>query len=68
MIFKNSVRTSKKTQRVSMTAINWLMLFKEIIAVNFENYTKHKYILWEKGKLYIVKAGDKRSYHWALKG
>jgi hypothetical protein len=33
------VRTSK-TQRVSMTTINWLMLFKEIIAVYSENYTK----------------------------
>jgi hypothetical protein len=28
--FKNPVRTSKETQRVSMTTINWFMLFKEI--------------------------------------
>jgi hypothetical protein len=31
MKFKNSVRTSKKTQHYTITKINWLMLFKEII-------------------------------------
>jgi hypothetical protein len=30
IIFKNSVPTSKKTQSVSITKINWLMLSKEI--------------------------------------
>jgi hypothetical protein len=33
MIFKNSVRTAKKTQLITITKINWLTLFKEIIAV-----------------------------------
>jgi hypothetical protein len=33
IIFKNSVRTSKRTPHFTITKINWLMLFKEIIAV-----------------------------------
>jgi hypothetical protein len=40
-LLKNSVLTSKKTQPASMTTINWLMLFREIIAVYSENHTKH---------------------------
>jgi hypothetical protein len=32
MLFKNSVRTSKRTPHFTITKINWLMLFKEIIA------------------------------------
>jgi hypothetical protein len=42
MLFKNSVRTAKKTQ-VTVTKINRLTLFKEIIAVYSGYYTKHKY-------------------------
>jgi hypothetical protein len=41
IIFKNSVRTAKKTQHFTITKINWLTLFKEIIAVYSENHTKH---------------------------
>jgi hypothetical protein len=33
IIFKNSVRTSKRTPDFTITKNNWLMLFKEIIAV-----------------------------------
>jgi hypothetical protein len=33
MLFKNSVRTSKKTPHFTITKINWLTLFKEIITV-----------------------------------
>jgi hypothetical protein len=40
MSFKNSVRTSKRTPHFTITKINFLMLFKEIIAVCSENYTK----------------------------
>jgi hypothetical protein len=40
IIFKNSVRTAKKTQYFTITKINWLTLFKEIIAVYSENHTK----------------------------
>jgi hypothetical protein len=42
MTFKNSVRTAKKTPHFTITKINWLTLFKEIIAVYSENHTKHK--------------------------
>jgi hypothetical protein len=40
MLFKNSVRTSKRTPNFTITNIKWLMLFKEIIAVYSENYEK----------------------------
>jgi hypothetical protein len=40
MLFKNPVRTSKKTLHFTITNINWLMLFKEIIAVYTENHKK----------------------------
>jgi hypothetical protein len=40
--FKNSVRTAKKAPHFTITKINWLTLFKEVIAVYDENYTKHK--------------------------
>jgi hypothetical protein len=40
IIPKNSVRTSMKTQQFTITEINWLMLFKEIISVYSENNTK----------------------------
>jgi hypothetical protein len=45
IIFKNSVRTAKETHHFTITKINWLTLFKEIIAVYSENHTKHKYKL-----------------------
>jgi hypothetical protein len=40
MIFKNSVRTAKKTPHFTITTINWLTVFKEIIAVYSENRTE----------------------------
>jgi hypothetical protein len=40
MIFRNSVHTAKKTQRVSITETNSLILFKEVIAFCFENHVK----------------------------
>jgi hypothetical protein len=40
MLFKNSVRTSKRTPHFTITKINWLTLFKEIIDVYSENHTK----------------------------
>jgi hypothetical protein len=40
MLFKNSVRTSQRTPHFTITKINWLTLFKEIIAVYRENHTK----------------------------
>jgi hypothetical protein len=41
IIFKNSVRTAKKAQLFTITKINWLTLFKEIIAVYSEKHTKY---------------------------
>jgi hypothetical protein len=40
IIFKNSVRTSKRTPHFTITKINWLMLFKEIMHVYSKNHTK----------------------------
>jgi hypothetical protein len=40
MLFNNSDRTSKRTQHSTITKINRLMLFKEIVAVYNENHTK----------------------------
>jgi hypothetical protein len=40
MLFKNSVRTSKRTPHFTITKINWLMLFKEVVAVYSDNHTK----------------------------
>jgi hypothetical protein len=40
MLFKNPVRTSKRTPHFTITKINWLTLFKEIIAVYSENHAK----------------------------
>jgi hypothetical protein len=40
IIFKNSVPTSKKIQYFSITKINWLMLFREIIPVYPKNNMK----------------------------
>jgi hypothetical protein len=40
LIFKNSVRTSKRTPYLTITWIKWLTLFKEIIAVHIEYQTE----------------------------
>jgi hypothetical protein len=40
MLFKNSVRTTKRTPHFTITEINWLMLFKEIIAVYSQKQKK----------------------------
>jgi hypothetical protein len=47
IIFKNSVRTENKTQHLTVTKINWLTLFKEIIAVYCENH-RNSQTLWTK--------------------
>jgi hypothetical protein len=48
MVFKNSVRTAKKTPHFTVTKINRLTLFKEIIAVYSESQTEHIYTLGKK--------------------
>jgi hypothetical protein len=40
ILFKNSVRTSKRTPTFTITKINWLIPFKERIAVYRENHSK----------------------------
>jgi hypothetical protein len=40
MLFKNPVRTSKRTPHFTIAKINRLMLFKEVIAVYSEKHTK----------------------------
>jgi hypothetical protein len=40
MLIKNSVRTSKRTPHFTIKKINWLIPFKEIIAVYSENEAK----------------------------
>jgi hypothetical protein len=62
MLFKNPIRTSKRTPHFTITKINWLTLFKEIIIVYSENHTKQTVVLL------IVKAGGTYNYHSALKG
>jgi hypothetical protein len=54
MLFKNSVRTSKRTPYFTITKINWLMKFKEIIAVYIDSesnetqkYKKESYGLFK---------------------
>jgi hypothetical protein len=69
MLFKNTVRTAKKTQLFTITNINWLTLFKEIIAVYFENNIKPTNTFREQNaELPITKAGGTYSYHCAFKG
>jgi hypothetical protein len=62
---KNSVRTSKKTPHLTITKINWLTPFKEIIPVYTENH-KNPYI--QNASLLIVKVSGEHSYRSALKG
>jgi hypothetical protein len=44
MLFKNPVRTSKRTPHLTITKINWLTLIKDTIPFYTENRTKtYKY-------------------------
>jgi hypothetical protein len=52
--FKHSVGTSRKTQPVTVTKINWLMLFKGIIDVYSDNHMKGVNVLCEKGQNYLL--------------
>jgi hypothetical protein len=65
MLFKNSVRTSKRTLHFTITKINSLTLFKEMIAVYSESrkeqinrYCGHYAVLLN------VKVGGTYTYHW----
>jgi hypothetical protein len=47
------LHSSKKTQRVSITKLNWLTLLTKIIAVYFENHTKTRK-LHSAGKMQLL--------------
>jgi hypothetical protein len=47
LIFKNPALSTKKAG-VTITKMNWLILFKEMIAVYFENNMKPINTLWTK--------------------
>jgi hypothetical protein len=69
IIFKDSVPIAKKTQHFTITKINWLTLFKKIIAVYSENHAKLiNTLCGQNAELYIVKAGGTYRYNWGLKG
>jgi hypothetical protein len=53
ILFKNSVRNSKRTPNFTITKINWLMLFKEIIAVYSENLAKPIYTKCSRWFIYL---------------
>jgi hypothetical protein len=60
MVFKNSVRTSKRTPHFTITTINWLTLFNEIIAVYSVNHakainTKHGVTIVKRAATYTVR-------------
>jgi hypothetical protein len=64
IVFKNSVRTSKRTPTFTITKINWLTPFNEITAVYSENHAEPI-----NTKISItVKADGSYSYRSALKG
>jgi transposase-like protein len=49
-VFKNSLRTAKKTLHSTITKFNWLMSLKEIIVVYTVNHMKYK-----RRELFIIK-------------
>jgi hypothetical protein len=65
MLFKNSVRTSERTPHFTITKINWLTLFKEVIAVYFQS---HKKPTNTKRNITDCQTDDSYSYRSALKG
>jgi hypothetical protein len=64
IIFKNSVRTAKKTPHFTVTKFNRLTPLKEIIAVYSENHARP---IDKKGTITDFKAGDTYICHWNLK-
>jgi hypothetical protein len=61
------IHTIFKTQHFTITKINWLMLFRKIIAAYSENYTEGIHSCGQSAELINVKAGGTYSYHCALK-
>jgi hypothetical protein len=49
--YKNTVPASQRTQSVFITNTNELILFREVIANNYENYKKYIYTEFVNGTL-----------------
>jgi hypothetical protein len=58
MLYKNSVGTSQQTHHASMTTVNRLMLFTEVIAVYCENHMENiNTLCGQNAELFIGKTG-----------
>jgi hypothetical protein len=66
IIFKNLVRTSKE-HNFTITTINWVLLFKEIITDYSENSTEFIIQIQSLESLSAT-APSACGYHWASKG
>jgi hypothetical protein len=66
VIYTNSVRTSQETHCVSATEPNRLMLFRETVAVYFENRTEHTDTFFGQNAEFLdVQASKRQSYSCA---
>jgi hypothetical protein len=61
-MFKNTSPVSKKTKRVSITKINWLMPFSEINSVYTEKHTKPMNVVREKNAELVNAESGSRIY------
>jgi hypothetical protein len=69
VILKDSVRTAKQTQNFSsIKNTNWLILYKETIAVYTDNHTKSIKRRVGQTQLLNAKACDTFLFHWSSKG
>jgi len=67
MLFKNSVRTSKRTPHFTITTINWLTLFKDVIALFSDNHAKFiNTLCGQNVELLNIKADNAYSYSNAV--
>jgi hypothetical protein len=62
ILFKNSVRTSKRTPYFTITKINWLTLFKDVITL-WSKIIQNPYI--QNSGLLTAKGAGTYSYHLA---
>jgi hypothetical protein len=68
-IYTDSVRTSQETHYVSATETNWLILFRETVAVYCENHMQYiNTMCWQNTDYVKVKAGGAYCYECDLNG